>query len=107
MLDGGKRFLQIFSCLFVSKGFQGSGLGPCQEDAFNGLAVKGMVTKGMVKGHGDVIGVVSFFEVKDEAGMEAAVSWVCLLEPGKEGFCCLPQGEESLSDRLQAVADLF
>ena len=107
MLDAGESFLQILSCLLVSNGFQGSGLGLCQEDAFNGLAVKGMVTNGMVKGHVDVIGVVGFFEVKDEAGMKAAVAGVFLLEPGKEGFCCLPQGEEGLFDGLQAVADLF
>ena len=107
MLDAGKSLLQIPSCLFVSNGFQGSGFGPCQEDAFNGLGVKGVVTKGMLKGHVDVIGVVGFFEVKGEAGMETAVSRVRLLESGQEGFCCLPQGEEGLFDGLQAVADLF
>jgi len=60
-----------------------------------------------VKGHVDVIGVVGFFEVKDEAGMEAAVSRVGLLEPGKEDRGCVPEGEESLSDRFKTVADLF
>ena len=107
MHDVGQCLLQRFSCLFVSDGFQGPGLGFCQEDAFDGLAVKGPVTKGMVKGPVDVIGVVGFFEVKDEAGLEAAVSGVSLLEPGKEGLGCIPQGEESLSDGFQAVADLF
>jgi len=107
LLDAGESFLQILSCLLVSNGFQGSGFGLCQEDAFNGLAVKGMVTNGMVKGHVDVIGVVGFFEVKDEAGMKAAVAGVFLLEPGKERFCCLPQGEEGLFDGFKAVADLF
>jgi len=45
--------------------------------------------------------------VKDEAGLEAAVSGVSLLEPGQERFGCLPQREESLGDGFQAVADLF
>ena len=107
MLDAGESFLKILSCLFISNGFQGSGFGLCQEDAFNGLAVKGMVTKGMVKGHVDVIRVVGFFQPKDEAGMKAAVSWVFFLEPGKERFCALSQGEESLSDRFKAVANLL
>ena len=92
MLDAGQCFLKLFSGLFVSDGFQGPGFGLCQEDAFDGLGVKGVVAKGMVKGHVDVIGVVGFFELKDEAGMEAAVSGVGLLEPGKEGFCCRPPG---------------
>lgn len=76
MLDAGQCFLQLFSGLFVSKGFQGPGFGFCPEDAFDGLGIKGLVTQGMVKGHVDVIGVVGFFEVKDEAGLEAGVSGV-------------------------------
>lgn len=107
MLDVGQCLLQLFSGLFVADGFQGPGLGFCQEDAFDGLGIKGLVTKGMVKGQVDVIGVVGFFEVKDEAGMEAAVSRVGLLEPGKEDRGCVPEGEESLSDRFETVADLF
>ncbi len=107
MLDAGESFLKLFSCLFVSNGFQGPGFGLCQEDAFDGLRIEGLVAKGMVKGHGDVIGVVGFFQVKDEAGMKAAVSGVGLFESGKEGFCSVPEGEESLSDRFKAVADLF
>ena len=79
MLYAGQGLLQLFSGLFVSDGFQGPGLGFCQEDAFDGLGIKGLITKGMVKGPVDVIGVVGFFEVKDEAGMEAAVSGVSFL----------------------------
>ena len=107
MLDAGQGLLQLFSGLFVADGFQGPGLGFCQEDAFDGLGIKGLVTQGMVKGLVDVMGVVGFFEVKDEAGLEAAVSGVSLLDPGKEDRGCVPQGEESLSDGFQAVADLF
>jgi hypothetical protein len=61
----------------------------------------------MVKGHIDVIGVVGFFEVKDEAGMEAGVSGVGGFEPGKEGVCMVAKGEESVSDRFKTIADLF
>lgn len=107
MLDAGQGLLQLFSGLFVADGFQGPGLGSGPQDAFDGLGVKGPVTKGIMKGPVDVIGVVGFFEVKDEAGLEATVSGVSLLEPGQEGFGCLPQREESLSDGFQAVADLF
>jgi len=107
LLDAGQCFLKLFSCLFVSNGFQGPGFGLCQEDAFDGLRIEGLVAKGMVKGHGDVIGVVGFFQVKDEAGLKAAVSGVGLFESGKEGFCAVPEGEKSLSDRFKAVADLF
>jgi len=60
-----------------------------------------------VKGHVDVIGVVGFFEVKDEAGMEAGVSGVGGFEPGKEGVCMVAKGEESVSDRFKTIADLF
>jgi len=107
LLDTGQGFLQLFSCLFVSNGFQGSGLGFCQENAFDGLAIKGLVTKGMLKGHVDVVSVVGFLQPKDKAGVETAVSREGLLEPVEEDLCCLSQGEESVSDRFKTVADLF
>ena len=107
MLDAGQCFLQLFSGLFVSNGFQGPGFGFCQEDAFDSLGIKGLVTQGMVKGHVDVMGVVGFFEVKDEAGMEAGVSGIGCFEPGKESICMVAQGEESVSDRFKTIADLF
>lgn len=107
MLDAGQCFLQLFSGLFVSDGFQGPGCGFCQEDSFDGLGLKGLVTKGMVQGHVDVIGMIGFFEVKDKAGLEAGVSGEGVFEPGKEGFCMVAQGEESVSDRFKTIADFF
>ena len=107
MLDAGQCFLKLFSGLFVSNGFQGSGLGFCEEDSFDGLGVKGLVTKGMVKGPVDVVGVVGFLQVKDEAGLEASVSREGVFESLEEGLGCLSQGEESVSDRFKTVADLF
>lgn len=107
MLDAGQCFLQLFSGLFVSNGFQGPGFGFCQEDAFDGLGLKGLVTQGMVKGHVDVLGVVGFLQMKDEAGLEAGVSRVGCFEPGKEGICMVAKGEESVSDRFKAIADLL
>ena len=107
MLDAGQGLLQLFSCLFVADGFQGPGFGFGQEDTFDGLGIKGLVTKGMMQGPVDVISVVGCFEVKDGAGMEAAVSRVGLLEPGQEGRGCVSEGKESLSDGFQTVADLF
>ena len=107
MLDAGQCFLQLFSCLFVSNGFQSSGLGFCQEDAFDGLGIKGLVTKGMVKGHVDVVCVVGLLQPKYKAGMKAGVSGIGLLEPVEEGLCGLSQGEENLSDRFEAVTDFL
>jgi hypothetical protein len=107
LLDAGQGFLELFSCLFVSDGFQGSGIGFCQEDAFDGLAIKGLVTKGVLKGHVDVVSVVGLLQPKDKSGVEAAVSGEGFFEPVEKGLCCLSQGEESVSDRFETVADLF
>jgi hypothetical protein len=105
LIDAGKGFFEISSCLFVQNGFKGPGFCLCHEDALDGLAVKGVVTEGMLEGHVDVIGVVGLLQPKDEAGMKAAVSRIGLLEPDKERLCGLSQGEEGLSDRFKSVAD--
>lgn len=99
--------MQLSPGAFVSDRFQGPRDRPGPQDSLNRSALKSLIAKGVFDCPMDILTLIIFLQPQDGAGVEPTVAGMSCGESLEKRPGHLSEGQKSLPNRLQTVADFL